>query len=166
MNGGDTLWRSAKNLMDCWISQISQKVKAKCLLAFSHFDISGFGISTISMTRSWSAFHWKPQSHETRRVLGAGCGPGGRSHFYISAFRGLGDQRTKNYLQLELRDREFQNPKNVNHGWVDFGISGPGYSRGQELRDVESRLTISRNLESIQRNSTPFQHFNILGFRR
>jgi hypothetical protein len=41
---------------------------------------------------------------------------------------------------------------------------GPGCSRGQESGDVESRLAISQNPESIRRNSTPFRHFDISGF--
>jgi hypothetical protein len=57
MDGGDASWRSAENPVDRRISQICEKVKAECLLAFRHFGISGFGISAIPMTRSWGTLH-------------------------------------------------------------------------------------------------------------
>jgi hypothetical protein len=62
------------------------------------------------------------------------------SHFGIS---GSGRSKDQEPSAAGIVGSRISKSQKVDRGQVDFVISGPRWSRGQDLRDVESRLTKS-----------------------
>jgi hypothetical protein len=72
--------------------------------------------------------------------LEKGSGHRGSNHFGVQNFNILGSGRSKDHEPSAARIVGSRIPKSqkVDRGGVDFSISGPGWSRGYELGDVES----------------------------
>jgi hypothetical protein len=135
-DGGDASWRSAENPVGRRISQICEEVKAECLLEFQNFGVRHFGNPDDK-----ELGHFALKTPKSRNATCPWSKVVVPEEAAILAFRYFRVREIEGPRTICSRNYEIANseiPKKVERGRVDFGISGPGWSRGQESGDVES----------------------------